>query len=78
LEAKDVLAALLAELLKVEDLAAMTWLRLHASAGAGLDAAALAKALGDAERAEALLRQLLARLPAQGGPEAGDGDDWPA
>jgi hypothetical protein len=57
----DLRAAVLAGLATLEDLAAAAALSIELAAG--LDAATLAQALGDVDRAAALLRQLLARLP---------------
>jgi hypothetical protein len=72
--AKDVLAALVAELLEVEDLAAEAGLRLQAAGQ--VDPATLPPALADTRAAAERLRQLLARLPDGDGPEPVGDEDW--
>jgi hypothetical protein len=63
----------LARLGEAAELADAAVLRLEKAEG--LDTTQLSLALGDVERDEALLRQLVARLPDQDGPDAiGDED----
>jgi hypothetical protein len=66
--ADDLRAALLARLEEAAGLAEVAASRL--AKAKALDAAQLSLAFGDMDRATALLRQLLARLPAEGDPEA--------
>jgi hypothetical protein len=64
MSAADVFAALLKELVEVENLAVEAGLRLQA---AGREPAGLPLALADARAAAECLRHLLARLPEAGG-----------
>jgi hypothetical protein len=59
-------AVVLARIADVQDLADAAGRAV--ALGVDLDAAALAQAFADVARAEALLRQLVARLPAENGP----------
>jgi hypothetical protein len=59
-------AAVLARIADVQDLADAAGRAV--ALAVDLDAATMAQALGDVDRAAAVLRQLLAHLPEEGGP----------
>jgi hypothetical protein len=69
-------ADLLARLGEAAGIAEAAALRLETAEA--FDATQLTRALGDLERATALMRQLLARLPSEDGPTAASDGERPA